>query len=150
MFSPSLHLIFSFSYKHLLKTEVFNFDEVQFTQLLTECVFVIVLRNLCPTQRNFGCDGSGHYLDCSTVYTNAYKVTKIFCHFCLEVLWFYGTGVSMIHFRWIFVYNLWRYGLKFLGLLLISMILLFCIQIVSHNLLKRLSFLSETISLYFC
>ena len=113
MFSPSLHLIFSFSYKHLLKTEVFNFDEVQFTQLLTECVFVIILRNLCPTQRNFGCDGSGHYLDCSTVYTDAYKVTKIFCHFCLEVLWFYGIGVSMIHFRWILVYNLWRYGLKF-------------------------------------
>lgn len=113
MSSPSLHLIFSFSYKHLLKKEVFNFDEVQFTQLLTEWFFVIILGNLCPTQRNFGCDGSGHYRDCSTVYTDVYKVTKIFCHFYLEILWFYGTGGSMIHFRWIFADNLLRYGLKF-------------------------------------
>lgn len=53
------------------------------------CVFVIVLENLCPFKETFWwCDGSAHYLDCSNVYPDIHTYTKIFCCFGQKVPWF--------------------------------------------------------------
>lgn len=108
---PYLFILIKISFKEwtfsiLMKSNLANFSFVGW-------VFAIVLRNLCPTPKMFGCDGSVHYLDYSNVYTDVYKATKTFCSFCLEVLWFYGTCGFRIQFLWFLYWVCMRYGLKF-------------------------------------